>query len=301
MTIRPIQIAAAAITAAAGVYAGRPALAALLAGYAFTFVDGSSGRPEGRYAPGFHALVARVAWARALSPWADLALDDEAACRAVAGRQVILACHPHGVMSYCHALLYAHPTALALFPVARRRALGASPLFAVPLLRDFLLACGAIDAGRAAAKRALGAGHSLTVLPGGEREQLEARAGRDEAYVRSRKGFCRLAVEFGAPVLPCFAFGESDLYHTSSALLGARRALAAAAYVALPLPCGDCWWNPLRTRRGVRLTVVVGAPLVPGPDETAESLHARYIDALVALHEKHKARYYRDDRVLVVK
>ena len=47
MTIRPIQIAAAAITAAAGVYAGRPALAALLAGYAFTFVDGSSGRPEG--------------------------------------------------------------------------------------------------------------------------------------------------------------------------------------------------------------------------------------------------------------
>ena len=147
MTIRPIQIAAAAITAAAGVYAGRPALAALLAGYAFTFVDGSSGRPEGRYAPGFHALVARVAWARALSPWADLALDDEPACRAVAGRQVILACHPHGVMSYCHALLYAHPTALALFPVARRRALGASPLFAVPLLRDFLLACGAIDAG----------------------------------------------------------------------------------------------------------------------------------------------------------
>ena len=57
----------------------------------------------------------------------------------------------------------------------------------------------------------------------------------------------------------------------------------------------------MRTRCGVRLTVVVGAPLVPGPDETAESLHARYIDALVALHEKHKARYYEDDRVLVVK
>ena len=54
-----------------------------------------------------------------------------------------------------------------------------------------------------------------------------------------------------------------------------------------------------RPRRGS--AVVVGAPLVPAPDETAESLHARYIDALVALHEKHKARYYEDDRVLVVK
>ena len=119
MPIRPIQIAAAALTAVAGVCVGRPVLGALIAGYAFTLVDGSSGRPEGRYAPRFHALVARVAWARLLSPWADLALDDEAACRAVAGRQVILACHPHGVMSYCHALLYAHPTALALFPPIR--------------------------------------------------------------------------------------------------------------------------------------------------------------------------------------
>ena len=70
----------------------------------------------------------------------------------------------------------------------------------MPLLRDLLLAVGFVDAGRPTAKAALAAGLDLTVLPGGEKEQLEAAPGRDFAYVAHRKGFCKLALEARAPV-----------------------------------------------------------------------------------------------------
>ena len=54
-----------------------------------------------------------------------------------------------------------------LFPNIKYRILAASACFYTPGYRDFLLACGVVDASKFSAIRTLESGHSLVVVPGG--------------------------------------------------------------------------------------------------------------------------------------
>ena len=74
-------------------------------------------------------------------------------------------------------------------------------LFRIPGFRELALAAGSVDASRPVAKRMLREGKSLGILVGGEREQLMSRHGRQAVFIRTRKGFCKLALEFGVPVV----------------------------------------------------------------------------------------------------
>jgi len=237
------------------------------------------------------------AWlARRLFGEVRLVVERPAALRACG--QGVLAVAPHGVVSFNHALFFTDAAGWfrdAVWPVDRRD-LAATALFCVPLYRDLLLALGCVDASRNVARRCLASGRSLFVYPGGEQEQLR---GGHVAFWRGRKGFARLAVEFGVPVIPAYAFGEAALYAPVPLLVAARRRLAAAARVALPLAVGR-WWCPLLPRRRP-LVAVVGAP-IPVPrvdpredarkfDETVDEVHAKVLNALAALFDRHKGAY----------
>ena len=92
--------------------------------------------------------------------------------------------------------------------------LAASVLFALPVVRRVALWTRCIDASRSVATRALAQGHSLLVLPGGEREQFQTQRGVESVYLARRRGFLRLALASGARVCPCYSFGAADLYDT---------------------------------------------------------------------------------------
>ena len=134
--------------------------------------------------------------------------------------QRIFAIHPHGVMSFCHAITYCAPAMLAASPASKRRALGASAIYAIPIVRDIVLACGGVSASREPANRCLKKGYSLTIVPGGEREQLMAAQEEQCVFLKDRKGFCRLALRHGVPLVPCYCFGESELYDQSHFAFG---------------------------------------------------------------------------------
>jgi hypothetical protein len=94
------------------------------------------------------------------------------------------------------------------------RTLAATVLFRLPLVREFALWTGCIDASRAVASKALRAGRSILVLPGGEAEQIRTVHGKEKLYLNKRKGFIKIALRNGVPIVPVYVFGASDYYHT---------------------------------------------------------------------------------------
>jgi len=132
--------------------------------------------------------------------------------------QCIYFSHPHGTLSLHHGIFnvkFGDPYSVSDFtPLSRRRDLCASIVVRIPILREFSLWTGNVTADRSVTKTQLTQEKSLLILVFGEAEQMMAEQGSEIAYVANRKGFYKIAVEFGIPVLPVYVFGENDLIRT---------------------------------------------------------------------------------------
>lgn len=210
--------------------------------------------------------------------------------------QYILAVHPHGVLSLDHIMTVSsyHTDLEAVAPQSRRSALGAGVLFKIPFYREILLWKGCADAGRQSADWCLKNGRSISVVPGGEREQMLAQRGSvEEIVLKERLGFVRLALRHGVPLLPCYCFGEAQLYHQSRFLFGLRSFVQRKLGVALVMPYGPLSIPFLPFRTPVQL--VVGTPLeiprIAEPSrEEVERHHQRYVKEVESLFERHKEK-----------
>ena len=58
------------------------------------------------------------------------------------------------------------------------------------------------------------------LYPGGEKEQIITVKGRHRLYLLKRKGFCKIALESGASLVPIYVFGETELYVEGSVVVG---------------------------------------------------------------------------------
>jgi len=225
----------------------------------------------------------------------------EALRRKPAKEPVILAVHPHGVASDYRILM--DGMLCEALPGRKVLTLSASVLFCIPLLRELCLWTGCIDASRPVATRALRRGCSLMVLPGGELEQIRTRAGVEEVCLSTRLGFVKLALQAGAPLVPCYAFGCVDLYSTYSVFFAPREWLRKRLGICIPLYRGSIGALPKR----VPVDVVIGDPMelncatagFPTDDEVVAA-HGAYIAALRELFDTHKERFGCGSRQLVV-
>lgn len=223
------------------------------------------------------------------------------------GARAIFACFPHGVVSFHHGVLMTDTGGfMTKFPsfVTNRRDLVASITLAVPGYRELLMWLGCVDAGKETAKNVLNSGKHLYILPGGEAEQLLTKYKKHRIFVNNRKGFIKLAIEHGCALIPVYAFGETDMYHTTAFALGVRKALMKHLRIAVPLFWG-IWGSPIPKR--TTLSVVVGKPIAVGkvePEnitrEMVEETHAAFVRALKTLFDKHKKKCGYPEAVLEV-
>jgi len=172
-----------------------------------------------------------------------------------------------------------------------RRDLAASVLFYIPLLRELLLLLGNVDASAKTAEYNLKKGRSLLIFVGGEREQLLTSPGVQQVYLNNRKGFVKLALKYQTPLVPMYCFGEVDTYILFKPpvwVTSLRRWICDHLRVVIPLA--------LHVKpQPVALRLCVGEPL-PCPARMEEitpavidAYHARFVEALRDLYNKHRA------------
>jgi 2-acylglycerol O-acyltransferase 2 len=181
------------------------------------------------------------------------------------------------------------------------KTLGATVLFFIAFVREIALWTGGIDARRSVAEATLKRGESLLIVPGGEAEQIRTKYGRELVFLKKRKGFIRLAIRQGVPVIPVYAFGVADYYHTSDFLIGLRMWIMKQFQICVVLSSG-MWGSPCCPIL-TPTTIVFGEALNfdQSDNPTAgqvDKAHAVYMEELKKLFDKHKKGLGYGDREL---
>jgi 1-acyl-sn-glycerol-3-phosphate acyltransferase len=97
-------------------------------------------------------------------------------------------------------------------------------LMAAPGVGWYFRKMGVLPAAQDSMSSALAAGHDVALWPGGEVDSLRPWTKRDEAILAGRKGFIRLAINTGVPVVPIATVGGPD----SMPVLATGRRIARA-------------------------------------------------------------------------
>jgi hypothetical protein len=259
--------------------------------YALSFFDGSE-RRTGRPMP---RLRRHACW---LLSWryCGMRVLRTQPLDASAGQQYIFPMSPHGILLLSRLCQYAGAWEL-LFPGIDTRVLAASPMFRLPIVRELCLALGAVDASRRTATTVLRKGLSVIVYPGGSREIFTTDAtAPDRVFLSERKGFISLALSSGAALVPTYVYNEKCCFKR----ILIHRAVTDWVLKRLKIPLiifygRWCTLLPFRPACEARsLLIVYGAPIpvarveAPTPEQVDE-LHARYVAALRALYNAHRA------------
>ena len=83
-------------------------------------------------------------------------------------------------------------------------------LMAAPVIGDYFRRMGVLPAAPDSISAALAAGHDVALWPGGEIDSLRPWTERDEAVLAGRKGFVRMAINAGVPIVPIATVGGPD-------------------------------------------------------------------------------------------
>nr|XP_056714512.1 2-acylglycerol O-acyltransferase 2 [Euleptes europaea] len=216
--------------------------------------------------------------------------------------------HPHGVLAAGAFLNFCTEASgfSKLFPGMSPYMMMLHLWFRIPFFRDYLMTGGFVSSDKEAAAHVLkkpGGGNMLIIAVGGAQEALDARPGAFTLLLANRKGFVRLAIEHGAPLVPVFSFGENELFDQvenpkGSWLRWTQERLQKIMKISLPLfharGVFQYSFGLLPYRRPIY--TVVGKPIQVEKkhnpsQEDVDELHSIYMEELCKLFEEHKLKY----------
>ncbi|NXT91662.1 MOGT2 acyltransferase, partial [Anhinga rufa] len=216
--------------------------------------------------------------------------------------------HPHGVLAAGAFLNFCTEASgfSTLFPGITPHLMMLSLWFRIPFLRDYLMSGGLVSSDKESASYVLQkpeGGNMLAIIVGGAQEALDARPGSCTLLLKNRKGFVRLAIEHGTPLVPIFSFGENDLFEQvrnpkGSWLRWLQHRLQQIMGISLPLfharGIFQYSFGLVPYRRPI--FTVVGKPIPVQrknrpSEEEVDRVHQKYLNELCKLFEEHKAKY----------
>lgn len=229
-------------------------------------------------------------------------------CELPADRNYLFGYHPHGIMcagAFCNFATEGTDFS-GVFPGIRPHLLVLRGQFSFPLHREFLLMGGMCSSSRQSMDWILSSktpGNAVVLVVGGAIEALDARPGSYKLFLSRRKGFVRVALHHGTPLVPVFSFGENDLFVQADNADGTRlrrlqtwmtRWLGFSPPLFLGRGIFQYSWGWLPHRRPI--VTVVGKPVeVPKlecpSEEEVDRMHRQYTDALMKLFNEYKDKY----------
>lgn len=174
-----------------------------------------------------------------------------------------------------------------------------SGFWLLPLAREWYSFVGCLPVRPALVKALFRKRRDLGLVPGGFEEAVFSQPGTNELWIRRRKGFLKYALQGGYGVVPCFAFGEADMVEQVQLGKVARAKFAGATRIPAVMP------KSLNCFPSKPVSLVVGAPLwlptiaAPTPADI-DTWHAKYLDAVQRLYDKHRAAHGAADIDLVM-
>jgi 1-acyl-sn-glycerol-3-phosphate acyltransferase len=165
--------------------------------------------------------------------------------------------------------------------------LGDDRVFQIPGLGQLAWRVGLMPASPEAGERVLRAGQVLGVAPGGMWESLRPREERRRSRWQERRGFVRLALRCGAPIVVAAVPAADQIYTVYQSPITDR--VYRRYHWPLPLARG---LGPTLLPRPVALTGYIAPPLHPPPHEEAveeeqvEELHRAACERMAELLER---------------
>jgi len=214
-------------------------------------------------------------------------------------KQYIFCNFPHGTCSVNHMLTMTDCCEmLTKHHTGDRRDLAASVLFLIPVIKEILLFLGCVDASSYTCHYNLKRGRSILIFIGGEKEQLMTEPGNHKIYLRSRKGFVKLALQYGCDLIPMYAFGENEVYHTSRFAEGFRSWLQHNFKLGIPIFFGY-WGVPFGlVPKKVEIGLEIGKPIKVTKFEKGkitnkdiDALHETFMKEMIRLFDRTKAKH----------
>ncbi|KAI4813692.1 hypothetical protein KUCAC02_002925 [Chaenocephalus aceratus] len=185
-----------------------------------------------------------------------------------------------------------------LFPGLRYNLLVLVGLFRLPLFREYPMLLGLLPVSKKSLVHLLtnqGKGNAAVIVIGGAAESLASAPGVNIVVMRKRKGFIRVALEFGADLVPAYAFGENELFKQvvfSEGSLG-RRLQDLFKKIMGFAPCVFAGEHMGILPYRIPITTVVGSPIsvpkhIKATEEEVDHFHKLYMEALSKLFHEHK-------------
>mmetsp|Transcript_7516 Transcript_7516/g.11358 ORF Transcript_7516/g.11358 Transcript_7516/m.11358 type:complete len:336 (-) Transcript_7516:24-1031(-) len=221
--------------------------------------------------------------------------DEEALIQASNdGKASIFAFEPHDVLPFS---VFAFNKFLKRVPgPLAGKCLMTSAVFNVPFMKHVYTWVGGDPVDKKTFRKKLDRGESFTFCPGGVQEMTLMDPGKPNEivlFLAKRKGFVKLALEKGNPIVPCFSF---NLQGTYGYFVPRGKFINALARTIgfLPLIFWGRFGIPLGIPKPQKMHVVIGKPIEipcegsnPSP-ESVDKYHAIYLKELQELFERHK-------------
>jgi len=225
-------------------------------------------------------------------------------CELPADRNYLFCSFPHGILPYGLSVNVGTNSNNfnKLYPGIRTHMITLSLSFSVPFFREIILSQGCCSASEKSLKYILNGppGSACVLLVGGIAEALRSFPHDYRLVLKNRKGFIRIALQTGTPLVPVFSFGETNSYsHVSS---GWCRWLEEKLYTAYGVPLVIISGRGFLQKffgllpKQTNITTVVGKPIplpkIDDPEEQdIQKYHSIFVSNLQDLFDKHKQKY----------